>query len=715
MNARGTAVTLRHTEGSPQVIDSYARPGQTIATAPKIVGLGHAILRRKKLLILTILLLNILAVIGIHQVTPRYTASSEVLVGPREEQVVDLKAVLAGLSGSSDVIENEIQVLRSRRIARGVVTKLHLDQSSEFNPSLERPGIVQSVKDDVQGAFTSLATAVASQAKAWGIPPLSFGSNAPTRNEAFDTDGLSPPDPLSEPVDRFLGQLDIAAKGRSRVVTISFTSTDPVLAGKVPNAMAEAYVADQLNAKVAATTQAHKWLDDRVAELRDQLLSADEAVESYRQRAGIVPIRDTTLLNQEVSEASQELMHAKEQLADVQAQRAAIVAISPNAFGLVHEVAAAIARVAQLTGNLQDLRKRVDVASHSEIGLRALQREADADRNLYDKLLARARETSIQIGLQQPDATIISRAERPIEASFPKPGIILPVYFIASCLVACLLALWLESLDSGFENLSQLEASLGIPAIGAIPFVKRARTRAKPENFGPDQPGSAFAEAIRNLHTSIILSGENEPPKTILFASALPGEGKSFLSLALARMVGSWGKRVVVVDCDLRNPGVHRAFNVPNEPGLTDCLSDGATLTDTLRCDSGSSVWFLTAGEGCARPTPLFASGSILFSSPAMKTLLQDLSRSFDLVLLDAGPVLGTSDTRHLCRLADRTVFAVKWQDTLCSGAALGLRQLADAGATIAGTVLTMVDPKSYRKFSPVHEYRRRPAIYLNP
>jgi Mrp family chromosome partitioning ATPase len=98
-----------------------------------------------------------------------------------------------------------------------------------------------------------------------------------------------------------------------------------------------------------------------------------------------------------------------------------------------------------------------------------------------------------------------------------------------------------------------------------------------------------------------------------------------------------------------------------------------------------------------------------------MKTLLQDLSRSFDLVLLDAGPVLGTSDTRHLCRLADRTVFAVKWQDTLCSGAALGLRQLADAGATIAGTVLTMVDQKSYRKFSPVHEYRRRPAIYLNP
>jgi succinoglycan biosynthesis transport protein ExoP len=713
MVTSNTDIALRTANVAAHAPELSGRPGYpTPDTGPKILGLGRAVIRHAKLLIATIVILNVLAVIGVRQLTPRYTASADLLVGPREQQVVDLKAVLSGLSGSSDVIESEIQVVRSREIARGVVQTLHLDQTTEFNPSLQGPGLRQFVQDAVLAAWSSLVGQISEQLRRFGFAPLRIGAGNLTETSASNQDesrATEPLDPLSSPVDRFLGQLDVAAKGRSRVITISFTSTDPVLAAKVPNAAADAYIANQLNAKTAATAQAHKWLDERVGELREQLLAADEAVEAYRRKAGIVPIRDSTLLNQQIAEALQELMRAQEQVAMAKGRQQAMAAANPNAFGLSRDVAAATAREQTLAANLENLRQKIDVGSQSEIGLRALQREADADRNLYDRLLARARETNIQSGLQQADATIISRAERPTEASFPKPGIILPLYFISSCMAALLLVVWLESLDSGFETTQKLEMALGIPAIGAIPYVKnRLLGRGKLENYGLARPESPFAEALRNLHTSLILSGGKDAPRTILITSSLPGEGKSSVALAMAKMIANWGRRVVVVDCDLRNPTVHKSFGVPHGPGLTDCLLGTSMLDATLRADPDSSASFLPAGNELMLAPDLYA-------SEAMRRLLRQLSHTFDIVILDGGPVLGTSDTRHLCRLADRTIFVIRWRDTPCSAALLGLRKLADAGANLAGAILTMVDPAHYRKYSPVYTYRKRLSLYLNP
>jgi polysaccharide biosynthesis transport protein len=674
---------------------------------PKILGLGRVMLRRAKLLVTVVVLLNILAIFGIHQVTPRYTASADGLVGPREEQVVDLKAVLSGLSGSSDVIESEIQVLRSREIARAVVQKLRLDQLPEFNPALRKPGVARQVGETLGSAWTWVQHETSAVTGGLGLPDASRDTAGLTPAEQRPL-SLEPLDPLSAPVDRFLSQLEIASKGRSRVITISFTSTDAKLAAQVTNAVADAYISNQLRAKTEATAQAHQWLDERVTEQREQLLAEDEAVEAYRKRAGIIPMANGTLLNQQISEVGQELMRAQEQVADAEGRLQSFANINPNAQGMVREVAIAKEREQRIAATLDNLRQKIDAGSQSEIGLRALQREADADRNLYDRLLARARETKIQGGLQQADATIISRAERPEEPSFPKPAIILPLYFVATCIVSFLIVLWLESMDSGFLTPSQIETTLGIPAIGAIPYVKpRFLGRGRVENYALARPRSDFAEAIRNLHTSLILSGKDGVPKTILIASSLSGEGKSSVALSIAAMMAKWGRRVVVVDCDLRNPTIHKSFDVPEGPGLTECLTGHADLELALRRDPNSSAYFLTAGkEGMLAPD--------LFASSAMRNLIDALSRSFELVLLDGGPVLGTSDTRHLCRLADRTVMVVRWRDTRCSAALLGLRQLADAGASFAGAILTMVDPKHYQKYAPVGTYRRRLALYLS-
>jgi capsular exopolysaccharide synthesis family protein len=204
-----------------------------------------------------------------------------------------------------------------------------------------------------------------------------------------------------------------------------------------------------------------------------------------------------------------------------------------------------------------------------------------------------------------------------------------------------------------------------------------------------------------------MLSGKDTNPKTILLASALPGEGKSSLALAIAHMMANVGKRVIIIDCDLRKPTIHKNFSALRTPGLTECLNGQAALNVVIQKDPESSIFFISAG-GDAQTSP------DLFGSDAMRALLKELSAVYDLVLLDGAPVLGVSDTRHLSRIVDRTVFVVRWQSTRCAAVELGLRLLLDANATIAGTLLTMIDPKFYEKSSPIGIYRRRLALYVN-
>ena len=681
------------------------------AARAKLRSLGQSFLRRSRLALLTVVVLNAVAIAAVGQLKPRFTAEADLIVGPREEQVVDLKAVLSGLSGDSDVIESEIQVLRSRDIARSIVQRFKLDHRAQFNPSLQPPGLLAGVADFAGAQYAALLKLVSPHA----APPARVHAAEPgllpltqAQQPDLSTDPLSMPrDPLSVPVDSFLQDLDVAAKGRSRVIGVSFTSTSPVLAAGLANAVADAYIANQLKAKTDATIQAHVWLDQRVTELRQQTVDADTAVAAYRRKTGLVQGRETSLLTEQMSELGNEVIHAQEAVAVARARLDAAASINPNALGLQQDMRAAEAKERSLSRNLDALRAQSSTGTESEIELRALQQEADADRALYDRLLARAKETHIQSGLQQADAKIVSRAEWPQAPSFPKKSVILPAVFVASCLVAALLVLAVESLDQGFSTLEQLEAALGFPALGLIPLLKRREARRRaPERHVLDRPNSPFGEAIRNLHTGLMLTGIERAPKVILMTSALPGEGKTAVSLSMARMMASCGKRVVIVDCDLRRPSLHKALNTPRGPGLTDCLKKSAELEDVLVGDPLSGAHVLPAGTlGNTAPD--------LFASPAMRRLVGQLSDLYDLVVLDCAPVLAVSDTRHLCRLADQTVFIVRWQETRCQAAAAALRQVVSAGGRVGGLLLSMVDLDQYSRYSTLGVTQRRIGLYL--
>ncbi len=679
----------------------------------KLRNLCRSFMRRSRLVIVTVLMLNGLALLAVNHLTPRYTAEADLIVGPQQEQVVDLKAVLSGLTGDSDVIESEIQVLRSRDIARSIVQRFHLDHRAEFNPALRPPGPVAIAKAFVADQAAALMQAVQPLLhRVWHghaglLTTLPAPPPAADPADALIGPLVSPRDPLSVPVDSFLQSLDVAGKGRSRVIGVSFTSQSPVLAAGLANAVADAYIANQLRAKTDATTQAHVWLDQRVTELREQMVAADDAVVAYQRRMGLTRGQTASLITEQMSALGRDVIHAEDEVATAQARLAGASTIDPNEFQMRQQLLAAQTNERRLETNLARLRGQSATGNQSEIEMRALQQDADADRALYDRVLERAKETQIQSGLQQPDAKIVSGAEWPQEASFPKKSIILPGVFVASCLVAALLALAVEGLDRGFLTVEQLEATLGLPSLGVMPLLKRRETkRRSPERYILDAPNTPYGEAIRSLHTSLMLANTKHVPKVILMTSALPGEGKTAISLSMARMMASCGKRVVIVDCDLRRPMLHKAFNAPRGPGLVEVLTGKATLIDVLRKDPLSGANLVSAGAlGNTAPD--------LFASVEMYKLVNVLCNSYDLVLLDCAPVLAISDSRHLCRLADETVFVVRWQDTRCHAAAAALRQVVTAGGKIGGVLLSMVDLDQYGRYSPLGITQRKTGLYL--
>jgi polysaccharide biosynthesis transport protein len=717
----------------------FQRGGPTAASPEaKLRGAARALSRHIWLVLFTLLVVNSVAIAAIEALPRRFTAEAVVMIGPREPRVTDMKSVIEGLSPDTDVLETEIQVVKSRRVARQVVEELRLDRNADFNPGLTPPSLFSRIVGSLNHSRISLPI------KLRGDPGLA--SSSPIRPRQ---------DPVDRTADALLLRLSVSAKGQSRAIGISVDASDPVVAAKVANAVAEAYIGQQLQEKMDATAHAHRWLEERVAELHQMAIIADKTVAAYRIKSGLMRGTNGSLITEQISELGRQIIEARvtkanaiarlqtlgvvpgsrlEALPDVQnspiirdlrqqealltAQYVQLAATHgpnyPQVAALNAEIQAirgreraeigyigdtlrdavrtAEARETMLEHTLAGLRDQAGVASQHEIELHSLQQEDDADRALYERLLARSKETQIEVGLQQPDAQLISSAEPPDAPSFPKPALMLAVAFATSCILAALLVFGLESLDMGFWSLDQVETVLGVPALGVVPRIqRRSNVRSASEFVARAEADPLYAEALRSLYTSLLLKGTPRP-KVVLFASANSGEGKTTIVLSLARMLASNGKRVVIVDCDVARPSMNTVAGIAHGSGLRDCLIGKADVGLSLQRDQKSGVWLLPAGE--KRPA-----APDLFASHAMESLIGALADQFDLVLLDSAPVLLISDTRALAHLADKTVFVARWGVTRRMQVSTAIRQIADAGGHVAGVLLSIVDMGRYARW----------------
>lgn len=710
-----------------------------------LAEIGRILLRRKWLIIATIILLTGSGVVVTSSLIPRYTAEALLMVGDQQPHMLDLQSVVTG--ADTELTESEIQIVKSRRIARLVVDKLNLLKDPAFGADTRPKGWFANAQEYVSGIFTQIQESLSSSKK-----PLPIVDNP-------EGDAK-----MSRAIDSLLKHLDVAAKGRSRVISVSFDTENPKTAADVTNAIADTYIQDDLSSKLQATVQANQWLSGRVAELRNQVVGTDRIVQQRKSDAGITVGKQVDLINEQISSLSEQLIlagadraQAEAKLEEAQKSSRSGIAISDVAASPViqklrgddAELRAKIAQARQIMGNknpamiqleaqlqsnssalggetqkiisglstnasiaearetalktaLAELKQEAGRTDAADVDINAQQREAEANHNLYDRLLSRAKETSIESGLQQPDAHVISHADVPLRPSYPNKPLVLILSFVGATLIASLLVIGLESIDQGFRDLAHVEQALGVSALG---FVPRLRAGEQPETQVLLKPFSAYAEAIRGVYTSLILSDVDHPPKIVLITSSLPGEGKSATAIALARLVARSGKKVLVIDSDLRKPRIHEEFGVQIKPGLIDYLAGKVSINEVLLKDTKSEAFVLPPGTHAPNPTDVF-------SSDNMQKLLRTLSASFDLIILDSAPLLAVSDTRNLCRLADKVLFVLRWQHTRKAAAGPAIRQIMSAGGNMAGVLLTQTDMKRLPNYTGAVYYQRQIQKY---
>ena len=341
-----------------------------------------------------------------------------------------------------------------------------------------------------------------------------------------------------------------------------------------------------------------------------------------------------------------------------------------------------------------------------------LKREFETNQQLYETLLQHLKDATVSAGLRATNIHLVDPALIPTGPVRPNIMHDIFVGFLVGLVIGVALAFVQESLDTPVKSAEELERLVAAPALAVIPLARSSwlRTRrdgGQPKNGSVESivlkhPSSTLAESYRTLRTAILLSTAPRPPQALLVTSAQPREGKTSTSLNLALGLAQRGVSVVVVDADLRRPGVSRALALSeNGVGLTSLLSGAHSLDEVLRqFEAVPNLWVLPAGPQAPNPADLLA-------SPTMEKVLQELRGRFEHVVLDSAPLLLVTDATILSRLVDGVVLVVESGVTARRALVRAHKILESAGGRILGTVVNKWDARHEGYYGHYGSYYR--------
>jgi capsular exopolysaccharide synthesis family protein len=328
-----------------------------------------------------------------------------------------------------------------------------------------------------------------------------------------------------------------------------------------------------------------------------------------------------------------------------------------------------------------------------------LRRDVDTSRDLYAALLARLRETQIASALLLSNISIADRAEIPARPSRPNKS----TNLLFACLVGLLggvgLAFFFEYLDTSIKDANEVETVLRVPALGLVPSrtaLQGRRHRRQRELVAADgQPfalishleiGSVFAEAFRNLRTSLLYSAPDHPPKTLIVTSLHPEDGKTSLITNLAITLAQLGAgEVLLVDADMRRPNVHKVLGIPQAPGLSTYLTGQAELGDVVVPTNIPNLLVIPSGRIPLNPAELLASARFRQALPVLR-------QRFAYVVFDTGPLFGVSDAMILATQVEGVVMVLRHGRATRDAAQRAIRNLLSVHARILGVILNDVN-----------------------
>jgi succinoglycan biosynthesis transport protein ExoP len=726
-----------------------AAPGSGVFS---IGDIFRSLRRRIWIVAITTLCVAGLVALIVFQLTPKYDAQAMLVLEARNAQVANVQDVMPGLPMDNPamhtaVIRSELDILTSRTLARQVIEDLGLATEPEFNPALRtgpswlgRLFFWMDEADQMQAEArvqTLLDSLRSTDSEEGPDPdPILAVIDAYLANLTVKSDGRS----LTFLLTFRSENPELAARIANRHAQLYLASHVALKAEATTKANAWlTQRVEELRQQVAEAERAvqayrveHKlnrmpgvdapsMFGQQLAEMSAQLVTAraeraqaearlSQAQELARSRTSMESVPEVLAsatiqrlreqearlvgMEMEIAERYRDnhppLLNVRAQLRGVRKQ---IDAEMRNIVrSLSNNVAIARSREKALEANVEQLRANLSNVNMAEVKLWQLEREADARRELLQTFMARLQETSSGSPSERPDARIISAADAPLHPAFPRKKLFLAAGIAFGLITGAGIALLVDRMDSRVRSSDEVEILTSVPTLGLVPAVTSSwRRKATAANAVIEDPMSNYAEAIRSVRSALSFSDTQKPPVSVVITSALPQEGKTTLAASLARSSALSGRKTILVDCDLRRPGVAALLRRPTFTNIGDVLHGRLQLEEVIHRDEVSGLDFIPA------PSNVWNSLDLL-SSPRMADLVAQLSRLYERVYIDTPPVLAVSDALAVGQYADAMLFAVRWgtPDHVISEAT---RRVRTASLVITGTVVTHVDLRRHTRF----------------
>ncbi len=708
-----------------------------------------ALRQRRWTLLATILLVPLCAFVMLRQATPLYTASGALVYQASQYQSRELESMMRTDPVTEATMATQAEMLQSLRIAEQVAQRGRLFDNPMFNPALRPPGVLRSMVAALRQMLEMDDDAPAE--------PV-YG---PALDPTYNTTLLAVQASLHASPARF-----------SHIVEVTFVADDPMVAAAAVNNAMDAYIKGLYADKYQKIEQGTAHLDAQARELRRLVQRSEERISNYQAEHGLshgihagTDTEQITRLSEDLVKALGERASADARLdaarggkgaaaqaavapsvvqaraqqdqlaAQIQSQQARLGSAHPEAQGLARqhaegqralaaEVARVVAsieaeqraasdRVTTLELNLHEAQRAADQTARDSIPLNAMTRDLDAARSQLSAVLEAIQQTAHQTSIEFPEAHEITQALPPAQPSYPRTAQDMAAAAAAGVFLGLLLVYVMQLADDTVRGGDAIRSVTGLPCFALVPEVrKRALGHLQIHEYAARRPLTAYAEQIRSLRASVCLDADR--PKVITVTAARPAEGKSVLALSMGRSAQAGGERVLVIECDVRQPSFRRRLGGQPQPGLLDVLRGEVDWRDTVQDDPVTTMGYITAGK-MGKAGTAGADVLALFLSDAMRRLLAEARNEYDLILLDTPPVEALTEARVAAGLSDAVLMCVRWRSTRTKTLLHALEVLRDAHAKVIGTVLTRVDTREHLRSGEADgaAYHRRYKAYF--
>ena len=699
------------------------------------------VLRRHKVLAASVIVpITLLATIYGFLAPERYQATAMMALNPKDAPLRNLGALPGQLIRDMPILETQLHVVLSPVVLNDVADRLDLAENPAF---VSPPSVKTHLVDLIEAQAAQFDDQLADLKQVVG----KVGSGRPGELTRDDV------------VYRLARDMSVEQVGQSYAMTLSYKAADPVLAASIVNETARSYIRHQLNSKLETTGGAANYLQVRLAQLRDEVEKADDDLETYRSKNALPVEGSEESLSSRVNDLTSELIGTRSEIAVTDARLNSLRSLQKNSdpsvlaraldsqtaetlsveaaslarrraellssFGEQHPAVQALRAdesalrrtiraeaersIAEVGRNLDLLRVKAqetgrEIAAteekiardqHAMVQIANLKRDAEVNRRLYEEMLTQRKLLTEQQSLVQPDVEIVAEASADIRSSSPPLTFYPIVGFVGSSALATLLALLRDRNDPRVRSARQLARLTGHPIIGRLPSEASFR-KIRPEHYVEHHPNSSYSESLRHIYHHLEAARSEEESLVVLVTSPAEGEGKSSTVSGLAALLRRSGKRVAVLDLDLRRPRLVRLFGEDQH---------AATINDLLALEA--DAWereialLLTRSFIVITARPAGQEVLSLLESRQLSATIKSLRLRYDYVLLDTPPVLPTSDAPLLSRYADATVMICQWLVTeVAAVREASERMTTQAPHALFGIAVNQIDGAAYATYA---------------